>query len=59
LLLQIIDVFVPELNKVNAEISLANLAALLEPFLHTLANTKKCVDFGESARYYFLAPLAG
>jgi hypothetical protein len=40
LLLQIIDVFVPELNKVNAEISLANLAALLEPFLHTLANTK-------------------
>ena len=39
--LQICDVFLQELNKVDAtEISYRNLAALLEPFLHAVANCR-------------------
>jgi hypothetical protein len=32
-------VFVPEIGKVDNEISLNHLASLLNPFLHALANT--------------------
>lgn len=39
LLLQIVDVFVPEIGKVDNQISLTHLASLLSPFLHALANT--------------------
>lgn len=39
--LQVCDTFLQELNKVDAaEISMANIAALLEPFLHAFANAK-------------------
>jgi ribosomal RNA-processing protein 1 len=42
--LQICDTFLQELNKVDAEnISFANIAALLEPFLHTFANMKNTI----------------
>jgi hypothetical protein len=34
--LQICDVFLPELNKAGAEMSLDTLASLLQPFLHSL-----------------------
>ena len=40
LLLQIVDVFVPEMGKVNSQISLTNMAAFLDPFLHTMATTR-------------------
>lgn len=43
LLLQFIDVFVPELGKVDNKISLASLSQLLQPFLHTLANTESSI----------------
>ena len=39
LLLQIVDIFVAEMGKVNNQISLSSLSELLDPFLHTLANT--------------------
>jgi len=37
--LQIVDVFVPEIGKIDNEISLTHLASLLSPFMDTLANT--------------------
>ena len=37
--MQIADVFVPELNKIDPDISLDNLAALLDPFLTTVATS--------------------
>ena len=37
--LQICDVLVPELNKVDKEISLDNITKILEPFLRTYANS--------------------
>ena len=42
--MQIADVFVPELNKIDPDISLDNLAALLDPFLTTVAtsNNRLC-----------------
>ena len=41
LLLQIADVFLPELGKVDNTVSLQTLATLLKPFLITLATTDK------------------
>lgn len=42
--LQVCDTFLQELNKVDAEnISFASIAALLEPFLHTMANMKNTI----------------
>jgi hypothetical protein len=38
--LQIVDVFVPELGKVDNEVSLDTLAAFLDPFLTALATTE-------------------
>ena len=43
LLLQITDVFIPEMGKVNNKISLNDLAQLLEPFLHAMANTRSII----------------
>jgi len=37
--LQIVDIYVPELNKSNDEVSMETLAAFLEPFLTALATT--------------------
>jgi hypothetical protein len=41
--LQLVDVMVPELGKVDNQINLTALATLLEPFLHTLANSTSSV----------------
>ncbi len=41
--MQIADVYVPELGKVNNEISLTAISSLLDPLLHTLANTSSTV----------------
>lgn len=41
--MQIADVYVPELGKANNEISLTAISSLLEPLLHTLANTNSTV----------------
>lgn len=41
LLLQMVDIFVPEMGKVNNQISLTHLSKLLEPFLNALANTQE------------------
>lgn len=38
--LQICDIFLPELNKVDRDVSFNTLAALLHPFLHTAATTQ-------------------
>jgi len=43
LLLQIIDVFIPEMGKCNKEISLSNLSQMLDPFLHAMANTRSAL----------------
>lgn len=40
LLLQICDVYIPELGKVDEKVSFETLATLLTPFLHSLATTE-------------------
>lgn len=39
IVLQIIDVFIPELGKVDNQISLNNLSIILRPFLHLFASS--------------------